>query len=68
MVFNGLGNTKSNTITCVIKDILSRTHLILDDCKIQTYDDARRFRHWLGHSVHKKKKCYNDAYNMMGNK
>ena len=43
MGFYELENAKSDTISCLIKDILSRTHLILDDCKVQTYNDARHF-------------------------
>lgn len=43
MGFYELENAKSDTISCLIKDILSRTHLILDDCKAQTYNDAQRF-------------------------
>lgn len=35
--FYELENTKSDTIVCVFKGILTRIHLILDDCKVQTY-------------------------------
>ena len=56
MGFYELENTKSDTITCVIKDILSRTHLILDHWKVQTYDDVRRFRCWLDHCAYASKK------------
>ena len=38
--FYELENIKSNTIVRVMKDILIRTHLSLDNCRGQTYDGA----------------------------
>ena len=50
--FYELENIKSDTIVRVMKDILIRTHLSLDNCRGQTYDGASNMMGKKSGSVH----------------